>query len=269
MKYKAFYLLIISLLICSCSPQKRLAREFATKSKNAVIALYVADSIVKINVQENLSLNISDSSLACRDSSIIVNALNDNVFFDILISSFESAINDYGIQLEYWEDGKQQPDTLHWIVDIPKIEITEYHFNYNATRYNPDSGYYLKQIAVNEINVASWLNISNGLTNDLTFTEQNLIDNITHSYDYDSYEAISYSVDRVSIDNLYRFAAFLGRLYAGYCFDYLMNDYIEKRFPEDKDKQYLTDMFKVYRYRYDPYEDYFFYTTNDRLIIVK
>jgi len=53
----------------------------------------------------------------------------------------------------------------------------------------------------------------------------------------------------------------LGRLYAGYTYDFFMNEYVKKEMLREE-KDYSDDIYL----RYDPYEGYVYPTWRDRLI---
>ena len=96
------------------------------------------------------------------------------------------------------------------------------------------------------------------------FTEQNYDEYINDCYySKDSLNNLVVNVDlhHISIDGLYDFAVMLGKLYAGYSFDYFMNDYVRKEFKK-RDLEYPEDTYL----RYDPYEMYIYYTRNDKLV---
>ena len=65
----------------------------------------------------------------------------------------------------------------------------------------------------------------------------------------------------ISIEGFYNFAVVLGKLYAGYSFDYFMNEYVRREM-RNKKKEYSDDIYL----RYDPYEAYIYYTRSDKFI---
>ena len=68
-------------------------------------------------------------------------------------------------------------------------------------------------------------------------------------------------LNELSVEGFYDFAVILGKLYAGYSFDYFMNEYVRTEMKK-KDMEYSDDIYM----RYDPYEMYIYYTRKDRLI---
>ena len=56
----------------------------------------------------------------------------------------------------------------------------------------------------------------------------------------------SYTIDTLELKDVYNYAVYLGKLYAGYTYDYMLNSYIGKEF---KKKGYTYQLLL----RYDPY----------------
>ena len=110
--------------------------------------------------------------------------------------------------------------------------------------------------------VATWFNLANDTTFNMTFTEQNYFNDTDVDFDYQGNKVVArIACDTISIDGFYNFAKLLGKLYAGYCYDFMMNKYIDNHKVEPIDT--------INRYRYDPYERYFYRTNRDYLIEVK
>ena len=123
-----FMVLTFALLFVSCAPHKKLAYEFVKNTKGASVAFYLPNDLEKNNIRkdcqpENLDY-IEEEYVQARTK--IVNKIDDEMFLDILISSFESTLEDYDLALEYWENENSMPDSLHWVVDLSHIEILEY-----------------------------------------------------------------------------------------------------------------------------------------------
>lgn len=276
MRYKSIFLiLLISIIAVSCSPQKKLANRFVNKSKGALVALYLPDELMKSNLRYDCYGNYIDSiAPEDRDDTIksrikVIDKMDDNIFLNILISSFESTLNDYGLSLAYWENENTKPDSLHWVVDISYIEIEERIEN-QLCWCSRDDYYNYETIPVTVLNVASWFELIDDTVDDFVFTEQNYCDNIIQcGYLIDTANNVipDLDVEYVSVKGFYDFAVVLGKLYAGYTYDYFMNAYVRKNI-KDKDKRKIMYFDNKYL-RYDPYEYYIYFTDNDRLIPLK
>ena len=262
-----FMLLTFVLMFVSCAPHKKLAYDFIKNTKGASVAFYLPNELEKNNIRKDcLPENLGFIEEECVDDTIaartkIVNKIDDEMFLDILISSFESTLEDYDLALEYWENENSMPDSLHWVVDLSHIEILEY-IEYQVAQCIVEGDYeILPSVGVN---VASWIDLINGEEANFVYTEQSFYEQICDCYyTLDSLNNIVLNAEyyEFDIDDFYDFAVFLGKLYAGYSFDYFMNEYVKKEMKK-KGQEYSDDMYM----RYDPYESYIYYTRRDKFI---
>lgn len=262
----------MSLVMTSCSIHKNIAYDFVKKSKGASVAFYVPDELKKINIRkdcdpENVDLVTLDEE-QLRDTinarTKIVNKIDDEIFFNVLIASFEESLKDYDLHLEYWENDNTGADSLHWIVDLSYVEIQEF-VEHLITDCGVEGNY--EFLPSTTVNVASWLELINGDGSNILFTEQNYGEYIldcNYTLDTANNLVVNAEFQRVSIDGFYDFAVMLGKLYAGYCYDFFMNEYVRKEMIK-KEKYYSDDIYM----RYDPYESYIYYTSRDKLIRIE
>lgn len=257
------------IVLISCSYPKRLAYDFVKKSRNASVAFYVPAELKKENIRKdcnprNIDLIVLDEE-QLRDTiearTKIVNKIDDDIFLDVMYASFEETLKDYKLKLEYWENENARPDSMHWIVDMSYVEVHEL-VEHLLTNCGVEGNY--EFIPSTTVNVASWFELANDENSHLLFTEQNYCEYIidcNYSLDTANNLLINADVHRLSIDGFYDFAVVLGRLYAGYAYDFFMNDYVRKEMIK-KGKTYNENMYM----RYDPYELFIYSTNKDKLI---
>lgn len=261
---------LILILFTSCSPQKRLAYDFVNKTKGASVAFYVPKELKKTNIRRdcdpsNIDLVTLDEdqlrdTIAARTR--IVNKINDDIFLNVLYASFESTLKDYDLAIEYYDE-EIKPDSLHWIIDLSHIEIQEY-VETLLSHCGVDGNF--EFFPSTAVNVASWFEMSDGDTTKLVFTEQNYSGYIEDCYyTLDSLKNLVPNVEmnHVTIDGFYDFAVMLGRLYAGYCYDFFMNEHVKKVMIREK-KEYDDEIYM----RYDPYEMVIYFTRYDKMILM-
>lgn len=266
------YILILSaalFLLISCSQQKSIARRFVKNNRNTVVALYLPERLEKRNLRnDSIPAELADESLQKQIEYLekqvkVIDKVNDDKFLDIIYLTMKETLKDYGLTVEYWNDSILQPDSTHWVIDIPRIEITEVCEPQRFCDWIYEHLYCL-DVPVDLVNVAIWFDIASDTTSAMTFTEQNYFNDtdVRFDIDYQNSKIISKTYcDTINIEGFYRFATLLGKLYAGYCFDFVMNKYI--------DNQQVDPIDTLYRFRYDPYERYFYRTDRDYLIEIK
>ena len=257
------------LLLFSCSEQQSVARRFVKNNRNTVVALYIPDRLEKRNIRnDSIPEYLADSSLQTQIAYLekqvkVIDKVNDDKYLDIIYLTMQETLKDYGLSVEYWENETSQPDSTHWVIEIPRIEITEVCEPQRFCDWVYEHRY-CADVPVDLVNVAVWFNLANDTTSTMTFTEQNYFNDtdVVFDIDYQNNRVITKTYcDTINIDGFYKFATILGRLYAGYCYDYMMNKYIDNHQVESIDT--------INRYRYDPYEKYFYRTDRDYLIEIK
>lgn len=266
------YILILSaviLLLLSCSQQHGIARRFVKNNRNTVVALYLPERLEKRNLRnDSIPAELAEESLQTQIEYLekkvkVIDKINDDKFLDIIYLTMKETLKDYGLTVEYWGDSIAQPDSTHWVIEIPRIEVTEVCEPQRFCDWIYENRYCL-DVPVDLVNVATWFSLSNDTTATMTFTEQNYFNDTDVSFDidYQNSKIVSKTYcDTIDIDGFYSFANILGKLYAGYCYDFLMNKYIDNHKVEPIDT--------INRYRYDPYERYFYKTDRDYLIEIK
>ena len=269
MKKLILILSAAALLLLACSEQQGVARRFVKNNRKTSVALYLPQKLVKRNLRnDSIPEHLADSSLQIQIEHLekqvkVIDKIDDDKFLDIIYLSMQKAFKDYGLTVEYWEDETLQPDSTHWVIEIPRVEVTEACENQRFCDWV--YGYrYCMDVPVDMVNVAVWFDLANDTTYTMTFTEQNYFNDteVEFDYDYQTNKVFAKTYcDTISIDGFYKFASILGRLYAGYCYDFMMNKYI--------DNHEVGTIDTINRYRYDPYERYFYKTDRDYLIEMK
>lgn len=267
---KIVLLVLVSLSFVSCSSYRDIAYDFVKNSKGASVAFYVPKELQKTNLRNDFDQEselfdgldeeqIQDSI----DSRVkILNKIDDDIFLDVMIASFEETLLDYDIKLEYWETENTKPDSLHWVVDMSQMEIQELVLYQYASC--GDYGNY-EIVPFTRINVAAWFELINDEESSVVFSEQNYDDYISDCYyraDSANNVLVNVEYHSVDIEGFYDFAVMLGKLYAGYCYDFFMNEYVRKEMIK-KDEEYYENYMYM---RYDPYEYYIYSAYDDRFI---
>lgn len=264
-----FIIAALIILLAACSEQHGIARRFVKNNRKTVVALYVPQRLVKRNMRnDSIPEHLADSSLQVHIEYLenqvkVIDKIDDDKFLDIIYLNMKKTLNDYGLEVEYWEDSISQPDSTHWVIEIPRIEVTEAWENQKFCEWIYENRYCM-DVPIDMVNVATWFGLANDTTYMMAFTEQNYFNNTDVDFDIDYQTNKVYAktyCDTINIDGFYKFASVLGRLYAGYCYDFMMNKYI--------DNHEVGAIDTINRYRYDPYERYFYQTQRDYLIEIK
>lgn len=262
----------LTLLLSACSVERQIGRKYIARADStSFLVLFPAEVFVVNKKNEN-----SDGSFlfseAQKDTSLFRNSellpfLNDESIIKPFKESFVQELSNYGFRV-YDTTQMDQFMAIQYhsrVLNVAQIELQEYFTSYEDA-VTVDDQVYTKVIYLNGINIGSWFEISpiNEVekakipvlfaTHDLTdrwngyFVQRFLTGEIEYRLEIDSLQP----------DDVRNFAAYLGRLYAAYTFDYMLNREIKSKTPV----QDQTDAF----YRYDPYQKRLFVTETDKFI---
>ncbi len=256
----------------SCSPERKLANAF-TKTKSRRAALLIAPEIIfktNLNTQILDSLKITDKSLF--DSVLYAHSrylqhLNDSTFINSYLMGFSAEFSKFGFDVYHESNtaGFMKVDSNAYMINIAQLELEEvlYSMRDETKLYEM---YYYHDHKLNGVYINSWFEISEvndtAINNQVYFVSDLITDNLEGDFAFNIFSGgvtYAYKIDTLEYDELYEFAFVLGRTYAGYTYDLLLNRYIDARLPETNSKE------EEY-WRYDPYMETLFIATDDRFI---
>jgi hypothetical protein len=246
----------------SCSPERKLAKQFVGTVTKPSLLVLMPLSIFK----ENLKVpegEVPDSTT----QAVIIDKLSDSVVISRFNASYMKELKNYGLQV--FQDASvtdfMDVDSNAWVVNIAQMELQEYSTIYVDTQEVLGMEYSY-DIPLNGVNSAYWfefsrVNAPENIKPEVMFAANDLYDQFNGKLNFDIFTgAISYNLqsDTITEADFYRQLDFSARLYAGYTFDYLMNNYIGTN---------ITDDLQMRRYfRYDPYLKSIFVTEYDKFI---
>lgn len=241
----------MAVTLASCGTEFKLAKSFAEQSQRTRVAVYFPEAVQVTLIQDKEG-----------DYTKVLDSVNQNMFLDIMYASYADALRQQGYDVYIPDDQDHiQVDSTHWLVILSKMEIqglyTEYvdHLFDFLNEYN-------YPFALNTVNVASWFDINDGEWHPTLFDEHNLKD------DFSSYVTRSrengtqyhYNITPLKADDVYNYAVYLGKRYAEFTYDYMMNRYIES----DLAKKSLYPRFKIH---WNPVEKTYEYLLEDEEFI--
>lgn len=200
------------------------------------------------------------------NNSLYLKHLNDSLFTANYLLGYTKELTKFGFQV-FTENQMQafmNIDTNAVQITVAQIELEETIYTFRDETQLFGQTYYHDH-NLNAVYVNSWFEIMP--INDIhakpliQFATDMLVDEVVGAFDYDQFSGqmrYMFNTDTISTAMLYEFAYDLGRVYAGYTFDLLLNSELDKNLPQDKRSE---------RYwRYDPYSKTFFLAGEDRFI---
>ena len=234
--------LLCALLLTSCNTEKKLAKKYVAERNNIQAAVYFPEQ-AEVKVEYNAQLG---------KKTEVLNDFNQDLFLDVMYNAYAEELDHYGVEVYVPEDMDHVPvDSAHWLVMLSRMEICGRITEYEDYLFSEIDNYSYKH-ALNTINVASWFEINDSVWLPVLYCEHNLMDGFDSKTDFSIWTNTidyNYTIDTLELQDVYNYAVYLGKLYAGYTYDYMMNRYVG----EEMKRQNL-DYWYQFMLRYDPYK---------------
>jgi len=266
--------LIIAIGITSCSPEKKLAMEFVTKTNTKNILVITPEYLYKKNLKTYMmdSLGIADNEN--KDSLLLLHSkflhdLNDSLFIANYVLGYTKSLSNFGFRIFTPDETEQflRIDSNSYQINIAQIELEETLYTYRNEEMIYDT-YFYHDHNLNTVYINSWIEINNldedNLNQHIYFASDMITDIADGTFDYDIFSnkvRYMYNIDSLKTNVLYDLAYRLGKEYASYTFDLLLNYELDKNLdPDLRSERY---------WRYDPLNHIFYPAVDDRFIPLK
>ena len=233
---------IIGLLsLSSCRTDLKLAQAFVDERRGIQAAVYFPEQ-AEVKVEYNTQLG---------KKTEVLNGFSQDLFLDVMYGAYADAMKAYDVNVYIPENIDNVPvDSTHCLVILSRVEVTGRVEEYEDYFFSDTDDYSYKH-ALNTVNVASWFEVNDGELRPVLFCEHNLLDGFDSDVDYSFWTRqidYTYTIDTLELKDVYNYAVYLGKLYAGYTYDYMMNSYVGAEL-----KKQNMDYWDRYMLRYDPY----------------
>lgn len=251
---KASFVCFVSFVIflfsfSSCQTELKMAKRYMAEHPHIDAAVYFPEQAV-VKVEYNTQYG---------KQTEVLNAFSQDLFLDVMYNAYAEEMGRYGVEVYVPEDIDNVPvDSTHWLVMLSRMEISGRITEYEDYLFS-DTYEYSYKFPLNTVNVASWFEINDGEWRPVQFCEHNLIDGFDSKTDYSFWSNkidYNYTIDTLKLEDVYNYSVYLGKLYAGYTYDYMMNSYVGD---ELKKKGYSYQ----WLLRYDPYKKQLRYAEED------
>lgn len=268
------FLLSVATLVFSfqaCSTERKTAVAFTKKTHSTSLLVLTPAQLFKVN-QKLFLLDSLDPVAKDKEAelllenSLFLKNLNDSLFIANYMLGYKKELMKFGFNVfdESSMDQFFEVDSNTIQVSIAQLELEEtlYPFRNETQIYGQD---YYHDHELNAVFVNSWFDIAplNRHSDKPTiyFATDMIVDEVDGFFDNDIFaNEVRYMYNIVPINNdmIYEFAYDLGRVYAGYTFDFLLNRELDTMLPAEE----RTDRY----WRFDPYTQTFFLAGEDRFI---
>ncbi len=256
----------------SCSPERKLARKYAIMARDNSVLVLLPTEVWLVNQKSDYPGSSFTFSQAKQDVRLLENTLifpnlSQASVLRLFGESYLSELSKYGLKV-YTEDQTEafmHADTSAYILNLAQLELQEYYSPVEDEVIVGET-VYTYDFAINGLNLALWLvfnkvNDKNIKKPTVLFATHDLLDR------YEGYFTMKFmtgkidyklKVDTMNIERARNFISYLGRLYAAYTFDYMMNDYVNRKLgPAVVQRRH---------FRWDPFNKNLKATINERFV---
>ncbi len=266
--------LVLLAALTSCYPEWRLARSYIDSAPEVSILILPANYVFKKNLKVEELDDTTSMSGEALDSALMANSvflreLSDSIFLEAFVNSMieEFLRLGYDVYTENMLDSFLFAKGPAWFLNIAQVELEE-HYSVHEDKQEFGDYVYYKNVDLNALSYNFWFEMSE-LNNEseshkLFYASQTINDVVFGYFTENMFTGdikYKYDVDEIDLDIIYRYAAYFGRRYAGYTFDFLMNRYVEENWQADRTLRYYMQ-YKRENNTLDP-------TINDRFIEMK
>jgi hypothetical protein len=251
-KYSNAALFIIGLVFLnSCYPEWKLGKTFIETKPDVSVMILPTDYVYKTNLKrEDLGDTLRLTNLG-KDSllwvkSLFLKEMSDSVFLETFINSMISEFEALGfkVYMDNATDSFLFFKSQAYILNIAQLQLEEgYHDFKDSDEFG--GNIYYKTFRTNAVTFNSWLELTKlnpkKEGRKLFFATETIAD-LVDGYFTESLITgeikYKYQIMEIDPDIIYHYCEVLGARYAGYTYDYIMNDYINTHFPPGKKRLY-------------------------------
>lgn len=180
---------------------------------------------------------------ALIENSMFLKQIDDSLFLDSYFTALTAELKSFGINvfvMDQLTDFMAQTGSLYQ-VSVAQIEIEEDIFQYHVEETFDDTVVYFEDFNLNTVNINNWYEINklndSQAVNNLLYTSHYVMDQIEGQFAENIFTGeikYKYNLFPMETSSIYSLAEVLGRKYAGYIFDYLINEYVFRNFPQSQ-----------------------------------
>ena len=204
--------LFVAVILTSCGAEFKLAKSFQGQAQGTKVAVYFPEAAQVTLIQD------TDGSY-----TDVLDSVNQDAFLDIMYAAYAEALGKHGLEV-YVPDNPNavQVDSTHWLVVLSKVEIQGLFTTY-VDHFFDLVNEYDYAFSLNTVNVASWFDINDGEWKPTLYFEHNLTDGFQSHISGNQYH---YEIFPLKKTDVYNYAVYLGRCYATYTYDDMMNRFV-------------------------------------------
>ncbi len=265
-------LLLVATSFISCSMERRLAARYIKETKPGAIMLLAPEVVYKSSFKVPPMTDFNALPQEVRDSityynSDLVQYSDDSIYISEFMESLMRGFIYFGYDVYYNRDTDKflnSGNETSLIVNVAQMQLEEYiELIKDEIAFDPDSTN-VAAIYLTAINFNNWIEMTRlnhvKTEPELLFSTQTITDDLTGNFRYYTLTGgfdYEYTIDSLTVNNLYYTASELGFKHAQWLFDHIMNEYVARNLPPNmKQEKFFTYDFRnreLKRLRWQPF----------------
>ncbi|MBN2175031.1 MAG: hypothetical protein JW731_12935 [Bacteroidales bacterium] len=238
-------------LLTSCYPEWKLSRAYIESKPDISILLLPVNFVFKSNLKvieigDTTGLTPFERDSLLMAKSIFLKDISDSIFLTTFINGMIEEFEALGfkVYLENLTDSFLFLQSPAYIFNIAQLQLEEHYSEFEDEAEYGDYVYH-KKLDLNAITYNSWFEMNE--LNDpksarkLFFSSETITDQITGYFTENLITGeveYKYFESEIDLDIIYHYAGVFARRYAGYAFDYILNEHLNENWPPDKQRRF-------------------------------
>ncbi len=241
-----FVAIWVVLLLGSCSLERKLALEFVeNEAQGTPVMIVPAELLYMFNNKPITGVynEVDIDSLSFHQSTYL-QYVSDSIFLEYYYNAFINKSQDYGLVIFLPDQVNSfiEKRRSSYIIRMAQMELVEDTSSVLVEEIVNNRSKEL-QIPLDKIVLSTWFEISQKDSTDFYsyYDEYELNDEILGAYTqglWDSDIRYDYTTYPLKAEEIYSFAAYMGKRHAEFLFDLILNSYIWNRLPKEKKKYF-------------------------------
>ena len=258
------FLLLACIALGACTPEYKMAKAYIASRPDVSILVLPSNVVFKDNLKtiEGLDTNTMtqiEADSVRMDKSTLLKQVSDSIFLEGFTNSLFSEFDKLGftVYTQPQLDRFLSLKTPAYIFNIAQIQLEEMYKVHEDKEQLGDKVYY-KDTRLNALSFNFWFELSvlnNTKDKPKLFYVSQTISDLMDGYFTENAltGAVNYrfNINKIDSSIVYKYCRILGRRYAGYTFDYLMNEYIDAHWPANKKRRFYMQ-YKRYNHSLEP-----------------
>lgn len=227
------------LMLASCLPEKKLAREFVEKHPTFHLMVLAPDLLYKYNhkgeeIEGFDTLTVLGQDSALYAGSRYIRYVSDSIFLERYMNQFldELRLLGFEVYLSASMDTFLKGNPQSYLLNVAQLQLDEYIYLHEDRQQTEDSIYY-RAFPLNAVDFSAWFELSRINSDNsgkrLLYSTHTAVDDFDGYFYMDPWSmnvSYKYQHDTLTLEKVYEMASVIGRRHAGYLFDFFMNQYI-------------------------------------------